>query len=167
MVTAADSYQSETAVSPCAANSSSPRFHTHSTRLPVSPTAPHCLNPTAGLDSNSSVPANQNMKLEPQQTRSIPVISNQSPAQLQSMNQEFGASVSGHGSVTAPGSMPGSLPEQRIFPGIMHERARKENMVSGSTAGEERDSHVQGKAYERGESKESLVHKDVVDEDGD
>lgn len=172
IVTVADSRQSGTVASSCAANPSSPKIPTHLTWLPpsVSPanlySQFHGLNLGSGSNSNSDFSASQNVKLETQPIHPASTVSAQSSAQLQSMSHEFGATVGSNVSVTTSGMTPGGLPEQRIFPGIMHERAMKGSMMTGSTTGEGRNIHEQGKDDECGESEE-LVHKDVVDEDDD
>ena len=61
-----------------------------------------------------------------------PFVPNSSGLPLQTGGVEFGTSVSSNGSVGTAGAGSGSLPEQKIFPGIVHERVRRSSILSQS-----------------------------------
>lgn len=52
---------------------------------------------------------------------------------------ESAPSISGTGSVGATVARPDDLPEQTIFPGIVHERAQRTNIPTQNSAGNDQD----------------------------
>lgn len=61
-------------------------------------------------------------------------LSNSNTLPLQTGGVEFGTSVSSNGSVGTTGAGTGILPEQKIFPGIVHERARRGSILAQSAS---------------------------------
>lgn len=109
-----------------------PIFHVATRQTQRSSTPP--THSTLSYNSaQEPAPTTPNVSLNFQDSLSTspgPSMQNSNASPLQSMGFDFGRSVSSNGSIGAAGPGPGVLPEQKIFPGIVHERAQRGNTLT-------------------------------------
>jgi AMP deaminase len=148
---------------PIAPNVSS-NLATHFSRLPLSLpnpdlySQPHTLTLSPVLNSGSGTSKVPPLKPEMRQVYSTTMIPNQSLSQTSSTAPEVGALAGNYTSGPTSTSAPGTAPEQKIFPGIVHARVRKGSVIgslgSGTGAGiaEESDGYEQSDGVDHGNS---------------
>ncbi|KMU81264.1 AMP deaminase 3 [Coccidioides immitis RMSCC 3703] len=135
-------------------NASSPNFPTNSARLP--PGAPH----TDSYTQTNAAAANHNnvntQGIQQQQSwdmkQTWPSLVTSAPAQVTSVPQE----------VVSPSGLTGPLMEQRIFPGIVHARVRRNSSLHDV---DEAAGISQETTIEEEKSNEDQSNEDDVDED--
>jgi hypothetical protein len=137
----AECYFPHVAISDPQANIPLQKFPVHSSRGPFTASkydinAEHDKKDTSSFQNETHRhPASQPLRPDTQPIHYITVISNQPSPTTLPASLEFHPPAADSGSKTTATVDHSSLPEQKIFPGIVHERARRGSVIAASAAG--------------------------------